>query len=652
MKKLLMVLGLVATFHTIFAQALFTYGPLSVSKDEFLKAFQKNNAVPEDRKAALKEYLELYTRFKLKVKAAYDMKLDTLPNQQADLLSFRKQIEEPYMNDDGFIKKLAEEAFNRSLKDIRLQHIFIPYNPDYVTISKPATKEDSTKAKQKMQEAYNKLKAGEDFGKVATEYSADPDVKTTKGDMGHITLFTLPYDLENIAYALADGKFSAPYESSAGYHIFKKLAERNAWGKMKAAQILIAYEPAATAEEKLQKKNLADSLYKALEKGSSFDALARQFSNDKLTYLTGGVLPDITVGRYNTAFEDKVFALRSDGELSWPFETSYGIHIVKRLQHKPVEKDKNTAAGAMKQAVTEDSRAQLAKKSFEQSVLKKVTMKKLPVDEKALWQVTDSFVKKNTVVPVKGITEKTVLYSFPKSNITAGNWLQYARTFLTTGETPGLTYPKLMQQYISYTAVEYYRNHLEDYNAEFKSQLNEFKDGNLLFEVMEKQVWSKAAADSTGLKKYYSENKEKYQWGPSADALMVTASDPATAEEAKKRLKDNISNWRKITDEFNGKVAADSGRYEITQIPDAHPAITQPATFSSTVINPQDSSAYFAYVIKPYTSPGVRSFEDAKGLVMNDYQNVLEEKWIAELKKKYPVKVEQKVFQGLLSKLP
>ncbi|NJO25041.1 MAG: hypothetical protein HC867_03480 [Bacteroidia bacterium] len=184
MKKLLMVFGLLATVHTIFAQALFTYGPSSVSKDEFLKAFQKNNAVPEDRKAALKEYLELYTRFKLKVKAAYDMKLDTLPNQQADLLSFRKQIEEPYMNDDGFIKKLAEEAFNRSLKDIRLQHIFIPYNPDYVTISKPATKEDSAIAKQKIQEVYNKLKAGEDFGKVATEYSADPDVKPIKAIWG------------------------------------------------------------------------------------------------------------------------------------------------------------------------------------------------------------------------------------------------------------------------------------------------------------------------------------------------------------------------------------------------------------------------------------------------------------------------------------
>ena len=214
------------------AQTLFTYGRKPVSKEEFLKAYNKNNTTEKRDEKSLREYLDLYTKFKLKVQAAYDLRLDTLPSQKAELQNFRMQLVQNYLNDDNSLNTLVDEAFGRSQKDIRISHIFIPANAK----DSPAV---IKRAKQKIQEAYKQLQAGKDFGQVATAYSADPSVTVNKGDLGFITVFTLPYELESLAYNTPLGKFSAPYQSKTGFHIFKKTAERKAFGKMKVAQILL-----------------------------------------------------------------------------------------------------------------------------------------------------------------------------------------------------------------------------------------------------------------------------------------------------------------------------------------------------------------------------------------------------------------------------
>jgi peptidyl-prolyl cis-trans isomerase SurA len=106
----------------VHGQTLFTYGPYKVGTQEFLNAYRKNNT-GEDNAKAREDYLELYTRFKLKVREAYDLHLDTLPNQKADLAGFRRQIEGPYLTDNEELNRMTEEAFVRSQKDIRLSHI-------------------------------------------------------------------------------------------------------------------------------------------------------------------------------------------------------------------------------------------------------------------------------------------------------------------------------------------------------------------------------------------------------------------------------------------------------------------------------------------------------------------------------------------------
>src|SRR5688572_5040903 len=183
--KAAMVVLFAISATTVHAQVLFTFGGKSVTKNDFLKAYKKNNteAKPSDQSYA--DYLELYIRFKLKVQAALDMRLDTLPNQQAELNSFRNQIVETYMKDDASVKELVQEAMVRSKKDIHLAHIFVP-------VQKSATDEEIKKAQNKINAAYGQLQKGQDFGKVATEFSEDPTVAGNNSDIGYITVFVLP----------------------------------------------------------------------------------------------------------------------------------------------------------------------------------------------------------------------------------------------------------------------------------------------------------------------------------------------------------------------------------------------------------------------------------------------------------------------------
>jgi len=95
------------------------------------------------------------------------------------------------------------------------------------------------------------------------------------------------------------------------------------------------------------------------------------------------------------------------------------------------------------------------------------------------------------------------------------------------------------------------------------------------------------------------------------------------------------------------KVLADSGRYEWSQLPGVGKNGPKSGDITPVTVNSADNTASFSYIMKVYPQAEQRSFNDAKGLVMNDYQTILEEEWIKELRKKYPVTVDQKVLNQI-----
>ena len=207
------------------------------------------------------------------------------------------------------------------------------------------------------------------------------------------------------------------------------------------------------------------------------------------------------------------------------------------------------------------------------------------------------------------------------------------------------THDELYKSYVSVAALENYKNRLANFNPEFKYQVQEFKDGNMLFEVMEREVWSKASADSVGLEKYYNEHKTKYRWNASADAVLFSCANATAAKAAMEEISKG-EKWNDLVKD-NSEVQADSARYELSQIPVKEKTNFTEGLVTAPVANSGDGTTIFSLIIKTYPENEQRSFADARGLVINDYQNFLEKKWIEDLKKKYPIKVNEKVFLSI-----
>lgn len=626
------------------AQTLFTYGNYSTDAKDFLRAFNKNNTVTAANKAkAMRDYLDLYIASRLKIREAYNRGYDTLSQIKNDIENLRSQIIENYLNDPAVADKLLKEAFQRSQKDIHIAHIFISHKNHAGVF-------DSAAAAIKAREVYEKLKKGGDFSALAQEYSSDPAVKTNKGDIGYITVFTLPYEFENIVYNTPVGKFSAPDKSKIGFHIFKNLGERKPAGKIKIAQILLAFPPGADDASKKKMALLADSLYQRLLKGEDIAKLAGQYSNDYVSAASGGVIPDFGVGQFDPDFEKVVFSLKKNGEISKPFLTSHGYHIVKRIGATPVVSDpKNkTNMDELKAQVNTSDRMLFAKNAVIEKALKQVPIRKYPYSDKELMILSDSLLDNKRMTSVVSITKTTPLFSIGDELFSVNDYITYAQTWRFKPDGTGVRpYQDVMDGFVRSKAEDYYRSHLEDFNSDFRNQMNEFKDGNLFFEIMQREVWGKAQNDSAALEAYYERNKRHYNWNQSADAIIFFCGDEGSAKTLYEEIKKNPSSWKTASDAMGEKVVADSSRYEFAQIPNQVKILPRAGLVTTPLKNPTDGTVSFAYVLKTYPANMPRSYGEAKGLVISDYQAELEKQWVAELKTKYPVKIDEKVLQQI-----
>ncbi len=641
MKHFLLLLATSFVINNAFSQTLFTYGSNPVGKEEFLRAYNKNKTAVADKEKAYKEYLDLYSKFKLKVKAAYALKLDTLPQLKYDIQNFRSQVEENYLNDDSRVDMLVNEAFDRSQKDIHVLHFYVNINSNMI----PA---DTVKANKAIEKIRQQLLLGRtDYDNLVGEVS-DELIPVKGKDLGYITALTMPYEIESLVYSLKPGSVSKVYRTKSTLHIFKNADERKSAGKWKVAQVLLAVPPTADEFKRKEIEKIADSVYGLLQGGANFAETAKKFSDDRITYLTGGEMAEFGTGKFEIPFEKAVFALTKDGEITKPINTGYGFHIVKRLQQRPVPPEKSDDAfmATLKQQVLQDARINVAKADFLKTVMAKTSFKRNPlVKDQQLFKYADS-ITANKEVPNLPVN-KTVLFNFAKSKVTVGDWMHFVKDYkLNTDVYKGENNKALLEKYINTAVLDYYRKHLEEYNDDFKYQIQEFKEGNMLFEVMERNVWAKAANDSTGLKKYYEANKAKYLWGESASVLLFNTNSIETAKETAAALQQGKP-WKDISELSEGAVQADSGRYEINQLQLPEGVTPSAGLVTIPQVNTTDNTASFIKVLQLFPASQQRSFEEAKGLVINDFQNLLEEKWVEELKKKYPVKVNETAFHSL-----
>ena len=609
------------------AQTIFTYGNKQVTKQEFLRAFEKNPGNPLERKKSLKEYLDLYINFKLKVQAAYDAKLNNLENFKTESSNFKRQLAESLINEEADEKKLIAEAFNRSKKDIRVAQIFIDYN------------KDTTAAKTQADKAFNLLKQGKSFEEVLNQFSNDDNNKKTKGEIGFITVFSVPYSIESEIYNLKTGQFSAPYKGKYGYHLFKNLGERKAWGRRKVAQIMLALPPDADEKMVKSKQVLADTIFQQLLRGDKFENLVAQYSNDLHTANNNGVLPEVGIGHFDEQFEQKIYSLKKVGDYSAPYKSAYGFHILKLIE---ISEPAQTAEEDVyiKQKIEGGDRLALSKNNRQKKWQQLIKFKKSVYNDSTVYAYVDSFLNGKSLVSFGKRADSVVLFSFTKSNIYSKDFQTYSSMLIHTGNILSTKpYDVQMKEFEKQKCMEYYRDHYEEFNPAVNKQINEFEEANLLFVAMDKNVWSKASEDSLGLKNFYAHHTEKYLWNKGVSGILITVNNKDVAKDLSGKVKDNLAGWRTIVSSYGGVASADSTRYEYDNLPIKQKPEPKVGFMTTPEKSESDELYSFFVVTKVHETPSPRSFEEAKGLVINDYQNQLETEWIKALKLKYPIHI-------------
>jgi peptidyl-prolyl cis-trans isomerase SurA len=442
---------------------------------------------------------------------------------------------------------------------------------------------------------------------------------------------------------LKPGKVSAPFRSRAGFHLFKNLGERKALGKIRIQQILLAIPPQANAALIEEKRRLADSIYQLLKNGAELAPLAKQYSNDLVSSQTNGQVPDIVVGQYESDFETFIANL-APGELGKPFQSAHGFHIVKKTEQIPVAADSNDVTNRewLEQKILNDDRWKTSRDFIYTKVKANPGIRHEKLSRDAIWGISDSLLDYRPAGAGRGLTRETVLFSIGKEKTNVNEWIRYAQMNRYRTERGGMKpYTELWDDFEKQAMYQYYRNNLEQYNEEFRIQMSEFRDGNLFFEIMQEEVWNKAQEDTLALRKLYAQQKDNYLWGKSARALLFFCPDSSLAVELIQKLRGNTQRWQQVMEPYRDRVVADSGRYEWEQLPGLEATSPKAGEPTAIVSNPVDRTSTFAWILEVYTQPSPRSFEEARGLVMNDYQAKLEEEWIKRLKKKYPVKVNE-----------
>ncbi len=658
MKKLLVLLALM-TPALLFAQGwksktLITLGDNKISAGEFMEVYEKNNVKSEvlDKKN-VDEYLDMYINFKLKVIEAEARKMDTLPKFIKEYEGYRKQLAKPYFTNDAITEQLIEEAYERMQWDVNASHILIKCDIHAV----PA---DTLKAYNKALELRKRIMNGEDFGDVAVEASEDPSArdmeaipgkqrayKGNRGNLGYFSVFDMVYPFESGAYNTKEGEVSMPVRSDFGYHIIKLNSKTPACGQIKAAHIFLVVDENDPEKTDSVVRAKAFNIYNEINKdGTNWDVIVKKYSDDKGSAQHGGMLTPFKVSQIVPEFIAVVKTL-NENEFSEPVKTSYGYHIIKLVSKSGV-KSLDEERENIKKRVEKDMRAKVSEEVVLKRILKENKFKEYTKVKDAFIATIDTTLKEGKYVVAEGVDQNQVLFKLQKQNYKISDFVEYikknesSQPFMSEGSYAYQLYGEFLKE----SAFAYEDAHLEEKYPDFKLLVQEYHDGILLFDLMDKEVWKKAELDTAGIKAFYDANKNEYMWGKRVKTILVNVNNEESLPRMEELIRQDLKadSLKAIVKSEGLKGVTIKSPYfqqgDNVDIDETEWVAGTIRVIPSTV----DKSTKIVKILE-VREPEPKTYREARGIITSAYQTKLENDWLEALKAKYPVTVDEKVLE-------
>ncbi len=608
-----------------------------VTREEFERIYLKNRTEDIKTEKDIDEYVNLFVNFKLKVFEAKKLKYDTSTVFKTEYNQYITQLAEPYFINKKYEDDLIKQAYERSKTEVRVSYIFI----------KAASSNDTLAAYKKAMKIYKRLLNGEDFRKVTLETSEASSVKQNNGDAWFATVYGMPYAIENFAFDNKIGDFSKPILVGTGYYIIKITDKRNALGQVRASHIYVRLQENPSKSDSLQAMSKIKKIGDELKAGKNFGDVAKEFSEDKFSAPKGGDLDWFSTGKMLKPFESAVFGIKKVGQYVGPVRTKVGYHYIM-LTDKKLIGSYDDEYETQKKLISQKPRYSIINKKVMQDIKNKYNFKQV--------SSLDDFYKNVDTSIFKGEWSDEKIKNANKALVTFADQTLSQKDFAlflvenqrkTRKQNINAYVDKKFEAFVNQTVKAYEISQMELNNREFKFIAKEYYEGLLLFDITNDKVWDKAMDDTVGLKKLYKQNRNAYS--QKVDFVVYSCINEKAVKKTlkvlKKREKYNLSDSA-VLDKVNKKLKVvsieQSGIYSKGDNPTVDIAIDM-------IKDGKVADNENAFVIENTKKVVYRkdNFQQVKGLVTSDYQTVLENNWMAELRKNHKIEINNNVLADI-----
>lgn len=632
-----------------------------IKKSEFEYIYGKNNSSSSIDKKSLSEYLVLFQNFKLKVIEAEGKGIDTTKAFVNELAGYRKQLAQPYLTDKTVEEALALDAYNRMKENVEVSHILLRVPEDASSadtlaiynklialrntlLATPAKPKKGAKTKKE-----TPLSLKEKFETLAAKTSEDPSKNDNKGYLGFISAAMTVYPFEVAAYGTPIGQISMPVRTNYGYHLILVHSHRPDQGQVLTAHIMKSNRPKNDSIKPEQSDADAHKaileIYAKLKAGEKFEDLAKTASDDQGSSQKGGELPWFGAGRMIKEFETTAFSLKSKGEFSEPFKTRFGWHIIQLKDKKGVDPFE-TKKEEILNSISRDERANAGQNAVIERLKKEYSFTENRASLTAMVKLAETNFPTDSVYQATVKTATQELFTLGGKAHSQAEFASYLKIQPAGSKKSGSDFVNNNYKgFVKQAVLAYEDTQLESKYPEFKNLMQEYHDGMLLFEISNNEVWEKASKDTEGLKKYFADNKAKYNWSaPKYKGMVIYCNDKATEKKARAIIKKCsadtvVVTLRKALNDSITRVKIDKGLFAKGENKAIDGKVLKGEEFVP------ESKFPVVFVVGKLLKTGPEDFTDVRGLVTSDYQNYLEEKWLKELNQKYKIVVNEDVLK-------
>lgn len=618
----LFILSLLFTGHLCAQETdkvLLTINKKPVFTSEFMRVYEKNKDIVIDNQSKdIKEYLDLFVDFKLKLAEAYALGLDKKPDFISELDKYKSQLADSYIKDEEIREELVLETYERMKYEINASHILVLTDVNAL----PA---DTVKAYAKISEAYSKIKDGNSFEEVAKSYSEDPSVAQNGGSLSYFSVFDMVYDFENVAYSTPVGSISKPFRTQFGYHILKVNDKRPARGELEVAHIFIKSNPADVAYAEKQ----CGEIYDKIQQGEDFAYLAGKYSDDPTGSQNAGRLPRFGSGRLIKPMEDQAYMLKEIGDVSRPFETEYGWHIFKLIKKYPLLPYEQMQEQIVQQ-LGNSNRSAILKKDLSNKLSRNYKISQ--IDREGLRALDQT---------AAAVPKELVILTINEKSYSAEEFITFRQ--LAKQQNISDDFERFKTEII----LEYHKDHLESSDTEFALTLKEYTEGILLFDLLESNIWKIAETDSLGLADYYQKHLNDYYWKKSAHVIIANCNEKVKAERVRELLLEG-RNTEEIKAQVNeGATIHVLFNEAVLELPSNKLPLNFEEHIGVSKVYADDDKHFTVVQVLELMPPRPKTLKENRGQVMNDYQNHLEKEWVKSLHQKYKVSYNEKEVKRL-----